>query len=32
MSDWEYKMDAIINETIKENVTSLAGDIHYLNN
>jgi hypothetical protein len=25
MSDWEYKMDAIINETIKENVTSLAG-------
>jgi hypothetical protein len=25
MSDWEYKMDAIINETTKENVTSLAG-------
>ncbi|SDB57470.1 GH3 auxin-responsive promoter [Flavobacteriaceae bacterium MAR_2010_188] len=25
MSDWEYKMDAIIKETINENVTSLAG-------
>ena len=25
MSDWEYKMQAIVNETIKENVTSLAG-------
>lgn len=25
MSDWEYKMDAIIKETIEENVTSLAG-------
>ncbi|MDX1470174.1 MAG: GH3 auxin-responsive promoter family protein [Flavobacteriaceae bacterium] len=25
MSDWEYKMAAIINETIQENVTSLAG-------
>ncbi len=25
MSDWEYKMQAIVDETIKENVTSLAG-------
>lgn len=25
MSDWEVKMQAIVNETIKENVTSLAG-------
>ncbi|MEW7277290.1 GH3 auxin-responsive promoter family protein [Aquimarina sp. 2201CG1-2-11] len=25
MSDWEYKMQAIVNETIQENVTSLAG-------
>jgi len=25
MSDWEVKMDAIINETIHENITSLAG-------
>lgn len=25
MSDWEYKMNAIINETVQENVTSLAG-------
>ncbi|MGM0635090.1 MAG: GH3 auxin-responsive promoter family protein [Bacteroidota bacterium] len=25
MNDWETKMDAIVNETIKENVTSLAG-------
>ena len=25
MSDWENKMDAIVNETINENVTSLAG-------
>jgi len=25
MSDWEHKMDAIVNETIYENVTSLAG-------
>ncbi len=25
MSDWEHKMQAIVNETIKENVTSLAG-------
>ena len=25
MGDWEYKMTAIIEETIKENVTSLAG-------
>ena len=25
MSDWEYKMQAIVNETIHENVTSLAG-------
>lgn len=25
MSDWEYKMQAIVNETIDENVTSLAG-------
>lgn len=25
MSDWEYKMQAIVNETITENVTSLAG-------
>jgi len=25
MSDWEIKMQAIVNETIKENVTSLAG-------
>jgi len=25
MSDWETKMDAIINETIHENITSLAG-------
>ena len=25
MSDWESKMQAIVNETIKENVTSLAG-------
>ncbi|HET8884848.1 MAG TPA: GH3 auxin-responsive promoter family protein [Salinimicrobium sp.] len=25
MSDWETKMDAIVNETIKANVTSLAG-------
>ncbi len=25
MSDWEYKMKAIVNETIQENVTSLAG-------
>ena len=25
MHDWEYKMQAIVNETIKENVTSLAG-------
>jgi hypothetical protein len=25
MSDWETKMDAIVNETIQENVTSLAG-------
>lgn len=25
MSDWEYKMDAIIEETTNENVTSLAG-------
>jgi hypothetical protein len=25
MSDWEYKMQAIVNETINENVTSLAG-------
>ncbi len=25
MSDWEHKMPAIIEETIKENVTSLAG-------
>ncbi len=25
MSDWEYKMKAIVQETIQENVTSLAG-------
>jgi len=25
MSDWEYKMQAIVDETINENVTSLAG-------
>ncbi|GAA4279847.1 GH3 auxin-responsive promoter family protein [Gaetbulibacter aestuarii] len=25
MSDWEYKMQAIVDETIHENVTSLAG-------
>jgi hypothetical protein len=25
MCDWEYKMQAIVNETINENVTSLAG-------
>lgn len=25
MSDWEYKMQAIVNETINEKVTSLAG-------
>ena len=25
MSDWETKMNAIVNETLKENVTSLAG-------
>ena len=25
MSDWEYKMQAIVNETVNENVTSLAG-------
>ena len=25
MSDWEYKMQAIVDETIQENVTSLAG-------
>ena len=25
MSDWEYKMEAIVDETIEENVTSLAG-------
>ncbi len=25
MSDWEYKMQAIVKETIQENVTSLAG-------
>ncbi|MFV0566372.1 MAG: GH3 auxin-responsive promoter family protein [Flavobacteriaceae bacterium] len=25
MSNWEHKMQAIVNETIKENVTSLAG-------
>ncbi|MBP2832465.1 GH3 auxin-responsive promoter family protein [Aquimarina sp. U1-2] len=25
MSDWEFKMRAIVNETIQENVTSLAG-------
>ena len=25
MSDWETKMDAIIDETIDENITSLAG-------
>jgi len=25
MSDWEHKMQAIVNETIHENVTSLAG-------
>lgn len=25
MSDWEHKMQAIVNETIQENVTSLAG-------
>lgn len=25
MSDWEYKMQAIVNQTINENVTSLAG-------
>ncbi|MGV6830810.1 MAG: GH3 auxin-responsive promoter family protein [bacterium] len=25
MSEWEYKMQAIVNETIEENVTSLAG-------
>ncbi|MDN6279708.1 MAG: GH3 auxin-responsive promoter family protein [Psychroflexus sp.] len=25
MSDWDTKMEAIVNETIKENVTSLAG-------
>ncbi|WP_109299624.1 GH3 auxin-responsive promoter family protein [Aquimarina sp. AU474] len=25
MSDWEFKMKAIVNETIQENVTSLAG-------
>ena len=25
MSDWEYKLQAIVNETINENVTSLAG-------
>ncbi|MDT0558546.1 GH3 auxin-responsive promoter family protein [Ichthyenterobacterium sp. W332] len=25
MSDWEYKMQAIVEETINENVTSLAG-------
>jgi len=25
MSDWEYKIQAIVNETIHENVTSLAG-------
>ncbi|MEP2937656.1 MAG: GH3 auxin-responsive promoter family protein [Gilvibacter sp.] len=25
MSDWETKMQAIVNETVKENVTSLAG-------
>ena len=25
MDDWEYKLKAIVNETIKENVTSLAG-------
>ena len=28
MSDWEYKMQAIVNETINENVTSLAGVHH----
>ena len=25
MNDWNYKIDAIINETLNENVTSLAG-------
>jgi hypothetical protein len=25
MSDWEHKMQAIVNETVQENVTSLAG-------
>ncbi|MDA7558016.1 GH3 auxin-responsive promoter family protein [Flavobacteriaceae bacterium] len=25
MSDWEYKMQAIVDETVNENVTSLAG-------
>lgn len=25
MSDWEYKMQAIVNETVNENVTSLTG-------
>ncbi len=25
MHDWEYKMQAIVNETMRENVTSLAG-------
>ena len=25
MSDWEYKMQAIVNETVNQNVTSLAG-------
>ena len=25
MSDWETKLDAIVNETIKENITSLVG-------
>ena len=25
LSDWEYKMQAIVNETVNENVTSLAG-------
>ncbi|ALJ06025.1 hypothetical protein APS56_13180 [Pseudalgibacter alginicilyticus] len=25
MSDWEHKMQAIVNETVNENVTSLAG-------
>ena len=25
MDDWNYKIDAIINETLNENVTSLAG-------